>query len=65
MRIIVCDRCKQQVDSYHPMVTDRNNDFYRITRIHGDYKGEYTETEIDLCQDCSEKLIKWIENKEE
>ena len=65
MKIIVCDRCKQQIDSHHTMFTDRNNDFYRITRIHVDYKGNDIETTIDLCQDCSEKLIKWIENKEE
>lgn len=63
MKIIVCDRCKQQVDSH--LFIYRNSDFYRITRIHVAYKGEDTETAIDLCQNCAEKLIKWIENKED
>ena len=64
MRIMVCDRCKKEIDTYHPIFIDRNNEYYSITRTHVDRNGMDTETTVDLCEECNKELIKWFENME-
>lgn len=56
----ICDRCKKEIplnnslDEYKPPI-------YTITK----YNKETLYSNIDLCDDCSNELTKWIRNGSE
>ena len=58
MNAFQCDRCKHYFN-------EKNVDGNIFPYIMNNFKGETAPRQADLCPDCKEKLIKWLNVKEE
>ena len=54
-KIITCDKCKIIMDE-----SDKYSAYHGTLK---EYSGNSPEIEIDLCWDCSRKLITWLKTK--
>lgn len=64
---LVCDKCGQPIITKKAVRTVNVRDF--SAKIHfwdvGNPRGEMSATRIDLCPECAERFVNWLESEVE